>query len=187
MAITHAFTSAVTDSGAAGILSPDDWNADHEGSTEWDVIVVKPSDQDVTNSNTLTDDTALQLSVASGDVWSVRFEIIYAGTDASADYKYAVVVSSGTMHGFYQSVFTYSFNDAAASGSGATRIGDVSATTGLTAGTDGSGGKRIGTFVAYITFSATGTFKWQFAQSTAVSSTAARTCAGSRLLAKQLA
>src|SRR3970040_607197 len=67
------------------------------GASDWDSIVIKPSDQDVVNSATLVDDTALQLAVLANEAWYIELFILYSATDAGRDLKWDVAVSAGTM------------------------------------------------------------------------------------------
>jgi len=186
--VNHSFVSSVSDGGDATLVRPSDWNAAHDGTNEWDTIVVKPSDQDVTNSNSLTDDTDLQLAVLANEVWTIRLEIIYSGSSTTGDFKCAATVSAGTMYGIYRTAVSSATNDTSSGSS--TNAGDlinVSTTTSFTAGTNASDGRRNMFLDVLIRFSANGTFKFRFAQNTAVSSTHARVLAGSRLLARKLA
>ena len=61
--------------------------------------IVKSANQDVTNSNTLVDDTDLQFSVVAGGHYMVEITLAASGNDINGDYKFAFGVSSGTMTG----------------------------------------------------------------------------------------
>lgn len=185
MPLTHPLVVAVSDGGDASLVRPSDWNAAHVGSNEWDTVIVKPSNQDVTNSATFIDDNDLQLSVGSGDVWSMVLDLIYAGDSTSGDYKWQVLVSSGTMTGLIFDIESDGTADTVFSNF--SRVNGVSSFGTFSLGTDGAGGKRVGRLEMMLRFSAAATFTFQFAQNSATSSTFARTCAGSRLSAKKLA
>lgn len=186
-AVTHPFVSGITDDADPDTVGSDEWNDDHVGSAEWDTVIVKASNQDVTNSTTLVDDNDLQLAVLANEIWRIRIELIYAGTSTTGDFKWQLTLSAGTARGTLEWRLSHSTNDSATAGENAASFRDVSSYTSSAGGTDASGGKRTGFFDAILVFSSSCTYKFQFAQNSAVSSTVARVCAGSRLLAVKLA
>ena len=154
-------------------------------SVEWTTIVTKASDQDVTNSSTLTDDSELQLSVTAGQLWHISLLIMYSGTNVSAqDYKFAFTVAAGTMIGAYRY-----FGLATGGGAVGTTIAanGVATTTASAIGTEASHAVRIVVIELDIRVTNTTTLKYQFAQNAAGVGTDARTKAGSLLRAKLLA
>ena len=62
----------------------------------WNYIV-KSANQDVTNNATLQDDTELQFSVVAGGQYMIEMDLVVSASSASADYKFALALSSGTM------------------------------------------------------------------------------------------
>jgi hypothetical protein len=117
MGIKHAFTSAAEQSGDASIVSKNEWNADHVGSAEWDIIITKSSSQSVTNSVTMVDDTDLSWSVSSGETWRFEMTILYEGTTA-CDYKCDLAMSTGTMVGWLRYAGSDSTTNAIVASSG---------------------------------------------------------------------
>lgn len=59
-------------------------------------MLVKPSNQTVTNSSTLTDDSALTFSVTAGDVWIVELYLGLDGNNSTGDGKVGLTASPAT-------------------------------------------------------------------------------------------
>lgn len=150
------------------------------GSSAWTTEVTKSVDQDVTASSTLADDTELQLAVTANDVWLIELLIIYSATDATRDFLWDVAVSSGTMSGS-SGGFHLSSGDVA----GAINIAFAAVTNSgdTTSGTAAAHGIRAFKMEYTLFFSATATFKFRFAESSAQAATEARCKAKSRLRA----
>jgi len=70
------------------VLNPEGWN-----------VIVKSSNQDVTNNATLQDDTDLQFSVVAGGHYMIEMDIVISANNTTGDYKNAFFVSAGTMLG----------------------------------------------------------------------------------------
>jgi hypothetical protein len=130
-------------------------------------------------------DTDLQFSVVAGGHYMVELDAVISSSSTSADYKNAFNVSAGTMKGSGLSISTTN--------------GGVAQTTNITALTAASTNSNpIGTSLADLdmlfstkiiysfTASANATFKYQFAQNSAVLATTARTWKGSILKYKRL-
>lgn len=183
--ITHSFVSTKDQGGDATFVSKNEWNATHTGSDEWDSITVKGSDQSVTNSVTLVDDTALQWSVSSGEVWRFELVIVYDATTA-CDYKFDLAMSTGNMTGWWR----YAGADTTANAinvSTGLRLAAATDTTDIAAGGQGAGSYSSMLIEGIVVVSATGTMKYRFAQNTQTASVNATTKAGSILKAKKLA
>ena len=147
--------------------------------------IVKSANQDVTNSATLVDDTDLQFSVVAGGHYMIELDVVVSSNSTAADYKNVLAVSAGTMKGSGLSISNTN--------------GGVAQTTNLTASiAANTGANPIGTSLADLdmlfstkiifsfTASANATFKYQFAQNTAVIATTARTWKGSILKYKRI-
>lgn len=147
--------------------------------------VTKPSDQDVTNSATLTDDTALTFAVTAGKAYAVEMLLMVSDTNAANDHAFRVASSAGTQDGTGV-CHTVTTADA---------IQDVVITAAAAANTNTvSVGTRTNIAIpiaVYCTYSflqntTGGNFKLQFAQAVAAAATSARTMAGSWMKWKQL-
>lgn len=162
---------------AAGVLT-----GGAGGASDWDTEVIKPSDQTVSDA-TFVDDTALQLAVLAAEVWFIEFLILYSGTSATADYRSQLVVSAGNMTGFVtqQGIST-------AEAGVTTTVAGIAAASVLpgSVGTDAASGIRPLIQRVFVRFSANGTFKYQFAQSTLTGSNSVKTCQGSILRARKV-
>lgn len=76
------------------------WNAEHVDNMNtafMHLIARKTSDQTVTNSTVLVNDTALKVTLAANEVWLVSFKLWYS-TPAAADMKVAFSSPSGNSH-----------------------------------------------------------------------------------------
>jgi hypothetical protein len=167
------FDTAVTDGNFVfvgdAVLNPEGWN-----------VIVKSANQDVTNSATFVDDTDLQFSVVAGGHYMIELDLCYSSDSISADYKLQFASSSGTQNGRGSYVAL-------------TTAGSISLFQ-IQNGT----GTGIGVFAANIdslhsvkiiysfTASANATFKYQFAQNSAVLATTSRTWKGSILKYKRI-
>jgi hypothetical protein len=147
--------------------------------------IVKSTNQDVTNSATLQDDTELQFSVVAGGQYMIELDAVISANSTTNDYKNAFAVSSGTMKG--SGILTS--NSAGTIGQASNILSSAAAAT----NTSG-----IGTALADLdllhsikiiysfTASANATFKYQFAQNGAGVGTTARTFKGSILKYKKI-
>lgn len=99
-----AATVGVTELSATGTPSSTTFL---RGDNTWDTpanpegwsVIVKSTNQDVTNSVTLVDDTDLKFSVVAGGHYMVEMQLTISANNTTGDYKFAVNVSSGTMKG----------------------------------------------------------------------------------------
>jgi len=147
-------------------------------------VIVKTSNQDVTNNATLVDDTDLQFSVVAGGHYMIKCNLTVSGFSMSADYKFGFIVASGTMtgKGHSQSIST----------AGAIQNLIVSAngvsTAALAVGASAAGLDDLTAVSVAFSFtpSANATFKFQFANNTATPGAASRTWKGSILKYKRL-
>lgn len=147
--------------------------------------IVKSANQDVTNSATLVNDTDLQFSVVAGGHYMIELDLVFSSNNTSSDYKSALNVSAGTMKGAGISI--------GAANTGAAQTSPYNANPSATTNSISSGTisadidvlssiKIIYSFTA----SANATFRFQFAQNTAIAATTARTWKGSILKYKRL-
>jgi hypothetical protein len=60
----------------------------------WTLSVTKASDDTVTNSNTLTSDSELVVTLAADGRYLLELIIFYSGTNVTADYKYGLLISN---------------------------------------------------------------------------------------------
>jgi len=61
------------------------------------VLIIKPSDETLNNSNTFQNDDDFQFAVSSGDQWEIRTILIIDNPDASADFKMQWAISGGSL------------------------------------------------------------------------------------------
>jgi len=69
----------------------DNFNAD------WHLIARKTADQSVTSSTVLVDDTHLQLTVATNEVWSLQFRVLMNAA-AAGDFRWTYSFPSGNIY-----------------------------------------------------------------------------------------
>jgi hypothetical protein len=145
------------------------------------IQITKSKDQDVTNSSTYVGDDDLHFDVSAGKVYTVRFNVCYAGNSNDGDYKgeftFPGAVSAKNVSGRYVGTGT---GDNAVSSAGTLGGASSFPNNGLSMGTaDSFGDKRV--FEGDFTFqpNADGTMHYVFAQNTATADTTARTCANS--------
>lgn len=163
---------------AAGVLSGS------AGAAEWDQEIVKSSNQDVTNSTTLVDDTQLQFAVTAGSVWQIVLILIYSSTQSTNDLKCGFNVSAGSAYGPILGLGPLAADSVqntvtvwpAAASSGTLIFGTVTGITNIRAV------KIDGVF----TFTSAGTFKFQFAQNTSGVGESTRVNIGSTLFGKRI-
>jgi hypothetical protein len=169
-----AFGSGVTITG--GLLVTGEVN----GYTQ----VTKSSDQDVTNSSTLADDSSLQFSTAAGKTYAIDGFIAASGDSTAGDYKWALATGTGNMDcsGTQQSLTTA---DAIQNSVVIATAATVTTSTSVGTRADASIGIGIRFNVVCKTASTT-TLKFQFAQAAATPAKLARTMAGSYIRYKQL-
>jgi hypothetical protein len=147
--------------------------------------IVKSANQDVTNSATLVSDTSLQFSVVAGGHYMIELDAVISSNSTTADYKNAFNVSAGTMKGSGISISNTNggvgqvtnITAPAAASTNSNPIGTSSADLDMLFST-----KIIFSFTA----SANATFRYQFAQNSAVLATTARTWKGSILKYKRI-
>lgn len=146
---------------------------------EWDTIITKASDQDVSSSTTLTDDTELTFAVTNGSVWYIELLIAYAGDATATDMK--VSATFPTARGVFNHM---SINTADTAVLTPVRINGVTALPTVTVGTRSAlTAFEFMKLTIGIAFTADGTFTLQ--QANNVSGTT-RIKAGSILRAKRL-
>lgn len=145
------------------------------------IQITKSSDQDVTNSATYANDNDLQFNVTAGKVYTVRFNVCYAGNSSSGNYKgeftFPAAIAAKNVSGRYVGT---AVGDSAVASAGTLGGTTTFPNNGLSMGTaDAFSDKRV--FEGDFTFqpNADGMMHYMFAQNTATDSTAARTCANS--------
>lgn len=173
--------------------APNDTTKFLRGDGTWDVvnnnggwtIIVKSANQDVTNSATLTNDTDLQFSVVAGGHYMIELDLVISTTNNTADYKSAFNVSAGTMRGSGIAVA------AGATGTAAVAQFNANSLATTTTFVQGTITQDINfllssKFIYSFTASANATFRFQFAQNSAIASQTARTWKGSILKYKRI-
>ena len=147
--------------------------------------IVKSANQDVTNSSTLVTDTDLQFSVVAGGHYMIELDLVISTTNNTADYKSAFNVSAGTMKGSGIAL--------AAGGTGTASVAQFNANSTATTTTyvQGTLAQDVdfllsSKFIYSFTASANATFRFQFAQNSAIAATTARTWKGSILKYKRI-
>lgn len=160
---------------AAGALSASG------GASDWDSVITKAADQSVTNSSTLVDDTELQKAVLAGEVWQFELILIYSGDSATADFKWGLVVSAGTMTGTVKYVQLSAAD--AATDAALSAVADT--VVSVSAGADAVDGKRTIWIRATLTFTTNNTFKLQFAQQNITAAKTVKTRIGSVMRCKK--
>jgi len=183
--LTPSLSATGTPSATTFLRGDNTWAAPTSVDPAGWTTIVKSANQDVTNSATLVSDTSLQFSVVAGGHYMIEIDIVFSANNTSSDYKNAFNVSAGTMigKGFMigptatgaAQVNEYSANAVATSTS--LVLGSPTANLSCLVST-----KIIFSFQA----SANATFRYQFAQNTAIAATTARTWKGSILKYKRL-
>lgn len=146
-------------------------------------IIVKSANQNVTNSSTLVDDTELQFSVVAGGNYMIQMVLATAGDTSINDYKFAFVVSAGTMTGAGNAVCRNASNSATVNG---LTVTGASITNAIIIGQIGNINGIVTANIDFGFYATTnGIFKFQFALNSGTSGTA-RTCKGTILKYKRL-
>ena len=153
---------------------------------EWDTIIVKASDDTVTNSAVLTSDSELSWSVgATTDVWRFDLMVLYDST-LSGDYKCNLVASAGTFSAAYRYLGSDTTANAVLVSTGI-RISGGSSLTDIAAGGTSSATIRFILIEGVITApSQAFTMNFKFAQNTQTGAESAVTKIGSTLKLKKL-
>lgn len=149
----------------------------------WDSIVAKASDDTVTNSATLANDSELLWSVGSGEVWRFELTAIYR-TDATGDIKVAFAVSTGTPAWTYR---YYGENVSSGFLSSGNRETGAGTTTAIPAGGGTTTIDRVLFVEGFLwNVGASATVNVKFAQNTATSGQSAILKTGSMLKLKRV-
>jgi len=148
-------------------------------------VIVKSANQDVTNSSTLVSDTSLQFAVVAGGHYMIELDLVISTTNNTSDYKSAFNVSAGTMKGSGIAVA------AGATGTAAVAQFNANNTATTTVYVQGTLAQDIdfllsSKFIYSFTASANATFRFQFAQWSAIAAKTARTWKGSILKYKRI-
>lgn len=149
------------------------------GNNDWTTVITKSADQDVINSTTLVDDTELQVAVTANDAWHFEILLIYSASDAAKDFKWDVAVSAGTMSGVLQ--FSGMLTGDTIATTNELSLAEVANCTTGGFGTRAAHGLRMARIAVWAVFSATGIFKFRFAENTLGAGTEARCKAKSKL------
>lgn len=153
------------------------------GSSYWTTELTQVADQDVVNSATLVDSTNLQLAVTAADVWHILLVIIYSASAAANDFLWDVAVSAGTMsgNGFHDCLNASDTAVIAALG-----FGEITNSANVPVGCAAAHGVRAFQAEFTLSFSATGTFTFRFAENSIGAGTEARLKAKSKLFARKI-
>lgn len=156
----------------------------------WEKRIITTTDQDVTNNSTRQNSApssgpALSLAVTAGDVWFVNFGIVYSGSSATGDYKWAFTTPANTV--ISGNGWTFSTSDTGTQFTASSPVtGDTLwPSTEQSAGTDASQTKRLlwGQFTALV--ATTGNIVYTFANAAAAAGRISRTCAGSYMYCRR--
>lgn len=180
MPISHSSFSGETNP-IDGRIGGEDWDAYHEGTNDWDSVLVKTADQGVTNSATFVSENSLGLSVDTNETWRIEYEIVYT-TDATGDIKFEVNVSSGTMAGVFRAMGSDTTANAVLSA--VTRIAGTASSPTQTAGGGTLTIHRVLFLEVFVQVTASATLALRFAQNTQTSGQTATIKAGSRMRAR---
>lgn len=184
MSIRHGFVSGKSDTTDGTAIQPSHWNADHVGSTDWDVVVTKTVDDTVTGNASPVVDSQLVLSVGAGEIWRVELVILYAANSATSDYRFQLGVNGGQMAGWYRYIAELGGTDAIAVSTGVKVL--AATTTSVQLGGDTTGTTRSMLVEATLRFTASATFSYRFSQWSSSSSFWAKTLSGSILRAVKI-
>jgi hypothetical protein len=156
----------------------------------WEKRIITTTDQDVTDNATRQNSApssgpALSLAVVSGEVWIVKFGIIYSGNNTTGDYKWAFTFPANcVVMGTHQH---WSVTDTIASANAATAVGGGTLwpTPEIPAGTDAAHTTRLirGEFTAHC--KASGNIVYTFANNSAAAGRTSRTHAGSYMYCRR--
>lgn len=181
--LTPSLSATGTPSSTTFLRGDNTWTAPTDPAG-WTTIV-KSANQDVTNNSTFQNDTELNFSVVAGGHYMIEMDVVFSSTNTSADYKSAFNVSAGTMKGAGISI------GAATTGAAQTspyNANPSASTNSISSGTISADIDVLSSIKIIYSFtaSANATFRYQFAQNTAVASTTARVWKGSILKYKRI-
>jgi hypothetical protein len=151
----------------------------------WDQVITKASDDTVTNSATLANDSELHWTVAANDTWRFELLILYT-SDATGDYKCDLVVSAGTFNVSWRYLGTDTPTNTVLVSTGI-KDNAVTNTTDIAAGGGAAGVVRAILIEGLLFASGAATVTFRSAQNTQTAGQSAVTKAGSRLLLRKLA
>lgn len=155
-----------------------------DGVDGW-TTVTKTTDDSVTNSATLVNDSELLFSTAAASaVWMIEAMIVYSANNATADFKLGFSVSTGTMYGAWNAINMSGGNAPQNTVLGANDTAATSAT--VQAGTDAADTARVFFITGTFRCSANATFNVQFAQNAATPGTTSKLRTGSLLRYKRI-
>jgi hypothetical protein len=152
----------------------------------WDAVVTKASDDTVTNSAVLVNDSELSFAVLTGETWRFEALILYV-TDPTGDYKCDFKMSASTFGIIaYRYLGTDATNNAVLLSTGI-RETAVPNTTVIAAGGGSLAIVRAILIEGIMFISGNATVNFRFAQNIQTAGQSAVTKAGSRLLLRKLA
>lgn len=154
------------------------WKGDAVYGKGWNVVT-KNSDQSVTNSSTLTDDTALTFAMAASTKYIVRIKIYWSlSNNTSQNFKYALSAPASPTKVMIRTSWV---SPAAQTTWNVAMDSSVTGSTTITVGSTPTNPGFLEFDVMIQNGSNAGTFKFQFAQGTQTSSNSATVYAGSFL------
>lgn len=151
---------------------------------DWTTEVVKSTDQTVSGTTVLQNDTELKLAVQSGEVWLIEFLLVYTCNDAARDFNYNFSFPTGS--GWYRYVSAFNVSDSLAQSTGVQINNGTSQGSDLSLGGDAGATKRVHWQQFFLSFSAAGDFQFKFANGLANAGNLCVTKAGSILRGKKL-
>lgn len=150
---------------------------------DWDFEIIKSALQDVF-STTLEDDTELTFDLNERDCWLLQFLILYAGNNATADYKIDLVLPN--VNGWIRYIADSDASNNILVSTGVRLSGASALASPIALGTDGALTPRMLWIELMIRAGDTGPITFQFALNSAVADAVARSYEGSILRGRRL-
>jgi hypothetical protein len=155
------------------------------GGAEWQEQKVKSTDQSVTNSTVLVNDSELFFPMLTNEVWWVEMMLLYTDNDAARDMNINFTLPN--VFGFYRYVTPFSFSDAFTQNTGTQFSNSTNLGSSLSLGGDATPTVRMWYFQAFVRAGSGANFQFQFANALAAVPHVSTVKAGSILRGKRLA
>lgn len=151
---------------------------------DWDFEIIKSALQDVLDTDTLEDDTELQFDLTARDCWFVQLLVLYAGNNATGDYKFNL--SLPNVNGWVRYIADSDPANAILVSTGVRLSGATALAASIPLGVDGSFTPRMLLIELMIRAGDTDSLIYQFANNGAATGRVARTYEGSILRGRRL-